>query len=117
MVWSGTIVAAGAAVLLLAPAMASAQADSAQVVTTAAASAPAPREKANVTPDSITDFITGDDDDGQGPAVRPDHRIHGEVSVGVGTNGYREVYGQATVPIGDVGQATIGIGSSQIGRR
>jgi hypothetical protein len=42
-----------------------------------------------------------------------DNRVHGEVSVGVGTNGYRQVSGVATAPIGDIGQATIAIGSEQ----
>jgi hypothetical protein len=43
--------------------------------------------------------------------------VHGEISVGVGTNGYREISGVATAPIGDVGQATIAIHSSQYNYR
>jgi hypothetical protein len=43
--------------------------------------------------------------------------VHGEVSVGVGTNGYREVDGEVDGPIGDNGYGGVEIGSGQFGER
>ncbi len=34
-----------------------------------------------------------------------DGRVHGEVGVGIGTSGYREVYGAIGVPLGETGNA------------
>ncbi len=45
----------------------------------------------------------------------PDRSPHGEVSVAVGSRGYREASGVVTQPIGDCGQITIGIGTSRGG--
>ena len=45
----------------------------------------------------------------------PDRTPHGEVSVAVGSRGYREASGVVTQPIGDCGQITIGIGTSRGG--
>jgi hypothetical protein len=110
-----------ATALFLAPAAAaSAQAaapaaSSGQVISTAAgAPAPAPA-KAD---DQIAQWIgdASEDDASDGGPVR-DHKVHGEVSVGVGTNGYRDVGGVVTGPIGDDGQATIAIDAGQIGGR
>jgi hypothetical protein len=111
-----------AAALLLAPAVASAQqagpaVASGQVVSTASGAPPPAPAKAD---DQIAQWLadTSDDDASNGGPVR-DHKVHGEMSVGVGTNGYREVGGVVTGPIGDTGQATIAIDAGQIdnGRR
>jgi hypothetical protein len=85
---------------------------SGQVVSTASGAPPPAPAKAD---DQIARWLadTSDDDVSDGP-VR-DHKVHGEVSVGVGTNGYREVGGIVTGPIGDDGQATIAIDAGQIG--
>ncbi len=53
---------------------------------------------------------------GRNGCVRnPDRSPHGEVSVAVGSRGYREASGVVTQPIGDCGQITIGIGTSRGG--
>jgi hypothetical protein len=53
---------------------------------------------------------------GKNGCVRnPDRSPHGEVSVAVGSRGYREASGVVTQPIGDCGQVTIGIGTSRGG--
>ncbi len=53
---------------------------------------------------------------GKNGCVRnPDRSPHGEVSVAVGSRGYREAGGVVTQPIGDCGQITIGIGTSRGG--
>ena len=39
----------------------------------------------------------------------PDHQIHGEVGVAVGTGGYRAAYGTAVVPLGDTGVAAVSV--------
>lgn len=39
--------------------------------------------------------------------AEPDRKIHGEVSVGVGSHGYRSVYMRAEAPIGDRGQVSV----------
>lgn len=44
-------------------------------------------------------------------------KIHGEMSVGVGTGGYRSVSGVATIPIGESGSATIALGKTDYGNR
>ena len=53
--------------------------------------------------------------EGKGCVRNPDRAPHGEVSVAVGSRGYREVGGVVTQPIGDCGQITIGIGTSRGG--
>jgi hypothetical protein len=107
-----------AVALLLAPAVASAQqaapaAPSGQVVSTASGAPPPAPAKAD---DQIAQWLadTSDDDVSDAGPVR-DHKVHGEMSVGVGTNGYREVGGVVTGPVGDDGQATIAIDAGQIG--
>ncbi len=109
------------ALFLAAAAAASAQqaaapaASSAQVISTASAAPPPAPAKAD---DQIAQWLadTPDDDASNGGPVR-DHKVHGEMSVGVGTNGYREVGGVVTGPLGDDGQATIAIDAGQIGGR
>jgi hypothetical protein len=101
-------------VLLLAPgaafAQTAAQGESGQVVTTAPQAQPS-LSKPSGQVASVSDARAADSLQDDGP-VR-DNRIHGEVSVGVGTNGYRQISGVATAPIGDVGQATVAIDSEQ----
>jgi len=108
---------AAIAVLALAPGLAMAQPQTAapadgQVVPTASGAPVAPpRHAADGQIASVSDAAAAEDVEDDGP-VR-DNRVHGEISVSAGTNGYREVSGVATAPIGDVGQATIAIDSSQ----
>lgn len=101
-------------VLLLAPgaafAQTAAQGGSGQVVTTAPQAQPS-LSKPSGQVASVSDAAAAGSLQDDGP-VR-DNRIHGEVSVGVGTNGYRQISGVATAPIGDVGQATVAIDSEQ----
>jgi hypothetical protein len=106
-----------AAVLLIAPCAAFAQsaapADD-QVVNTAP-SGPAAPPKATPSGQvaSVADAVAEQDAEDDAP-VR-DNRVHGEISVGAGTNGYRQVSGVATVPLGDNGsQATIAVDSEQM---
>ncbi len=107
-----------AGLLLLAPGAAFAQAavegGSGQVVATAPPAQPSlsrPRDQvASVSEAAAADRLQDD-----GP-VR-DNRVHGEVSIGVGTNGYRQFSGVATAPIGDIGQATVAIDSEQYNYR
>jgi hypothetical protein len=104
------LLAAIVAVLAVAPGVALAQAAADQVVATAPTSPPPPvKTSGQVASVSDAEAAANARDDGP---LR-DNRIHGEVSVGVGTNGYREISGVATAPIGDVGQATIAIDSEQ----
>jgi hypothetical protein len=107
-----------ATALFLAPAIAATAqaaptAASGQVISTAYGAPAPPPAKAS---DQIAQWLanTSDDEVSQTAPVL-DHKVHGEVSVGVGTNGYREVGGVVTGPIGDDGQATIAIGTGQAG--
>jgi hypothetical protein len=91
-----------------------AQGASGQVVATAPSAQP-PLSKPSGQVTSVSDAAAAADVQDDGP-VR-DNRIHGEVSVGAGTNGYREINAVATAPLGDDGQATIAIGSEQFDYR
>lgn len=108
---------AAIAALALAPGLALAQqqsaasADSQVVPTASGAPAAPPRVAPSGEVASVSDAVAQEDVEDDGP-VR-DNRVHGEISVGAGTNGYREVSGAATVPIGDTGQATIAVDSQQ----
>jgi hypothetical protein len=112
---------AAIAALVFAPGLAMAQQQTAapaddQVVPTASgAPAAPPRTASNGQVASVSDAAAAEDAEDDGP-VR-DNRVHGEISVGAGTNGYREVSGAATVPIGDTGQATIAVDSEQFNYR
>lgn len=57
----------------------------------------------------------GQTPDKNGCVRNPDRSPHGEVSVAVGSRGYRSASGVVTQPIGDCGQITIGIGTSRGG--
>jgi hypothetical protein len=116
------IVAASAASALLAPAMAGAQAASStndsQIVATAPAGPTAPRPASAGPIASVSDPAPPSDVAPQDQSAPADRKIHGEISVGAGTGGYREVDGEASAPIGDTGQADIAIDAGQIsGRR
>jgi hypothetical protein len=48
----------------------------------------------------------------------PDRSIHGEVSAGIGTHGYREVAGSVCVPVSDKGFVALSVDQTQFdGRR
>ncbi len=104
-----------AAVLAGWPALAFAQTTGGQVVATAPpAQTPAPAQptaQVSTVPDAPVQPDT--------EAPPRDRRIHGEVSVGVGTGGYREGEVSAEGPIGDTGYGSIDIGAGQTswGRR
>jgi hypothetical protein len=108
----GLIIAAMALAVVLIPAIAGAQAASPQVVATAPAGPPPPAARPDSQIASVPD-ASGDVDDAQAQAAPKARRVRGEVSVGVGTGGYREVEGAATAPVGDTGEASVAIDASQ----
>jgi hypothetical protein len=48
---------------------------------------------------------------------KPARPVQGEVGVSVGSDGYREGFGTAIMPVGDDGMAILSIDSSDTGRR
>lgn len=48
--------------------------------------------------------------------TRRDRQIHGSVSVGVGTGGYRSVYVQSEMPLGSSGRLSLAFGDARYGR-
>lgn len=44
-------------------------------------------------------------------------RIHGEVGMAIGSNGYRSLYGTTAIPLGQTGTAVISLATSQFGSR
>ncbi len=48
------------------------------------------------------------------PAPGRRRKIHGEVGFGIGTNGYRSVYGTAIIPVGDTGTVVVSVADTQI---
>lgn len=46
-------------------------------------------------------------------SLAPDDRVHGEVSVAVGSHGYRTVYARADIPIKDKGEVSIAVQQSR----
>jgi hypothetical protein len=104
-----------AAALAAAPAAAVAQAAAQdQVVATAPSTSP-PKAQPAAHVASVSDAAEQERIEDDGPLR--DNRVHGEVGVGVGTNGYRQIGGVVTAPIGDIGQATIAVDSSQYSYR
>ena len=98
-----------------APSAALAQASSDQVITTAQAGAAPPPVQSVSTRVARTRPARNDLSQEE---PLPDHRVHGEVSVGVGTGGYREVAADVTAPIGDKGEVDVAIDAgSMSGRR
>ncbi|CAN5207923.1 hypothetical protein BH09PSE2_BH09PSE2_17010 [soil metagenome] len=51
------------------------------------------------------------------PGCAPDRRLHGVVSAGIGTGGYRDVSATVVAPLGDAGAVGISVGSSHYGGR
>jgi hypothetical protein len=104
-----------AAALVMTPRLAAAQTQPqpGEVVTTAQPGLGAPISRVRGPIGETTEDVTDQDDSKDDAPVR-DHKVHGEIMVGVGTNGYRQVAGAVTVPIGDVGQATVAVDQSQI---
>ncbi len=49
-------------------------------------------------------------------APADDRRVHGEVSVGVGTGGYRSVYARTDMPLGESGRLSLAFGDTRYGR-
>jgi hypothetical protein len=95
-------------VLALGAAPALAQEASAGPISTAAASAP-PTPVAQAAPQQIG---VVEDEDPAGPPLR-DNKIHGMVSAGVGTNGYREGSVFIDAPLPNGGDVAIAVDSTQ----
>ena len=105
-------------VLALAPALASAQAPVTPTSTSETVATAQPGSGAPPTATASKEPLATDDpDDAAAAPPHADRRIHGVVGAGVGANGYREVFGAATVPIGTTGQVSIAIDSEQAHRR
>ncbi len=81
------------------------------------ATAPAQSETASPpvsTAQQIDDFIKTSpmpdarrDEALDGVVTREDRRPHGEISVGVGTGGYRSIYGRTEIPVGKNGRVSL----------
>lgn len=50
-----------------------------------------------------------EDDAVDGVVARDDRKPHGEVSVAVGTGGYRSVYARTDIPVGETGRISLAI--------
>ena len=58
------------------------------------------------------------DDTPQGVVPSGDRKPHGEVSIGVGTGGYRSVYARTDLPLGENGRLSIAVEDTRFnGRR
>lgn len=51
-----------------------------------------------------------------GVVARDDRKVHGEVSVGVGTGGYRSVYVRTDMPVGETGRVSLAFEDTRYGR-
>ncbi|TAL32908.1 hypothetical protein [Phenylobacterium sp.] len=51
-----------------------------------------------------------------GVVARDDRKVHGEVSVGVGTGGYRSVYVRTDMPLGETGRLSLAFEDTRYGR-
>lgn len=51
-----------------------------------------------------------------GVVQRDDRQVHGEVSVGVGTGGYRSVYLRTEMPVGENGRVSLAFEDTRYGR-
>ena len=100
---------------------ASSNSSSSEVVATAAG---APASPAQPTDSVLTRWLKqappvslGDDyDSGVIPQGAPDRTIHGEVGVGVGSGGYRDVYGAVTMPVGKTGELGVAVEDTQFSK-
>jgi len=109
------LLAASAALALAAPAFAT-ETD-APVATASATQAPP-----TSTAEQIDAFIKSSparverqnaDDAVDGVVARDDRKPHGEVSVAVGTGGYRSVYARTDLPVGENGRVSIAVADSR----
>lgn len=57
-------------------------------------------------------------DDYQSGVIQPatDRGIHGEMGFGVGSNGYRDAYATATMPVGKTGELGVAVDDTQYGK-
>ena len=46
-------------------------------------------------------------------SARDDRRPHGEIAVGVGTRGYRNIYARTDIPLGETGRLSVVIGKTR----
>lgn len=53
------------------------------------------------------------DDAVDGVVARDDRKPHGEVSVAVGTGGYRSVYARTDIPVGETGRISVAVEDSR----
>ena len=104
-----------AAALISGPALAADE----PVATAPATSAPAPTSTA----EQIDAFIRSAPpvdakaaDDVDGVVAREDRKVHGVVEVGVGTGGYRSVYVQTDMPLGENGRLRLAFEDTKYGR-
>lgn len=74
-----------------------------------------PAEAASTTAAQIDDFIRTSPaaERDAAPLAEEPRRIHGEVSVGAGSHGYRSVAAQAVIPVGKTGSVGIAVERSQ----
>lgn len=111
-----------AAALIATPALATEIETEAQ--TTAVADAPVATSNGAAplsTADQIEAFIRSSPgrqtavDEDLAPGVTPgdDRKVHGEVSVGIGTHGYRNVYARTDLPLGETGRLSIAVEDSR----
>ncbi|WP_296597985.1 hypothetical protein [Phenylobacterium sp.] len=108
------LLAASAALALAAPALASEP--DAPVATATKTEAPL------TTAEQIDAFIKSSpartqrqsaDDAVDGVVARDDRKPHGEVSVAVGTGGYRSVYARTDIPVGETGRISLAVEDSR----
>ena len=104
-----------AAACLLVPAAALAEPAPAASDAPVATAKGAPSAPPSTTSTDIKNFIDEGAKDDSEPA--PDHKPHGFISAGVGTNGYREVAGAVTLPVGDKVNVDLAIDIGQINGR
>lgn len=107
-----TLILAAAVALMATPALADSASGQVVAASPAGAAAPPSDTSPAASPAKVTPQAADDDDQGPSP---DDKKIHGMVGVGVGTGGYREVYGAATGPLPNGGQASVAIDVGQIG--
>lgn len=87
--------------------------------TPAAAVTPAPLSTPLTTAEQIDAFnrsspaATAASEEGLTGMVLDDRKVHGEVSLGIGTGGYRSVYARTDLPVGETGRLSIAIAQSK----
>lgn len=106
--------ALAAAVLFAATSALAAEPDA--PVATASATTPSVAEQIDAYPKSSPALEVAPEGDMDGIVPRADRKPHGEVSVAVGTGGYRSLYARSTMPVGETGQLTVAIEDTKFGR-